>query len=293
MSAVPASIYIKQVMTAIFWGGMYVAARLIANTVSPLSAAFIRFSLAGGMLFLLWFTGSDRQVPKGRQWLPLFFLSLTGTFLYNFFFFNGLQTVSAGRAAIIITTNPMLTAVLARIFFKETMPLLKAIGFIIAGAGALYVVSRGDLSSIFSDALSRGDLILFCAALSWTVYSLLNKLVTDLSAVTSITCTCILGCLTLFPFAVWEGLFHELATYSCLTWACMIYIAVCCTVLSFVWFNQGICYLGAQRASLFINLVPGVTVVLGACILDEPITADIVIGVFVVCFGVFLANRQA
>ena len=88
MSAVPASIYLKQIMTAIFWGGMYVAARLIANTVPPLSAAFIRFLLAGGLLFAFWFIGPDREMPKGRQWLPLLLLALTGTFLYNFFFFN-------------------------------------------------------------------------------------------------------------------------------------------------------------------------------------------------------------
>ncbi len=293
MSAVPASIYLKQIMTAIFWGGMYVAARLIANTVPPLSAAFIRFLLAGGLLFAFWFIGPDREMPKGRQWLPLLLLALTGTFLYNFFFFNGLQTVSAGRAAVIITTNPLLTAVLARIIFKEAMPPLKAVGFAIAGVGALYVVSRGEPAGIFSDALSSGDLVLFCAALSWTAYSLLNKLVADLSAVTAITCTCILGCLILFPFAVWEGVLCEFVSYPWWAWAGIIYIAVCCTVLSFVWFNQGICYLGAQRASLFINLVPGVTVVLGACLLDEPITANLVIGVLVVCFGVFLANRQA
>ncbi|MBQ4132346.1 MAG: DMT family transporter [Desulfovibrionaceae bacterium] len=291
MSRIPEIIYVKQVLTAIFWGGMYVAGRVVAASVPPMSAAFIRFLLAGAILFAVWNFSSGRQMPRGRQWAPLLLLGMTGAFLYNFFFFNGLQTVSAGRAAVIITTNPLITAILARIIFREPMPPLKALGILIAAGGAMYVVTRGDLGSIFHDALSEGDLFLVCAALTWTAYSLLNKLAADLSALTAITFTCIFGCIMLLPFAAWEGVFVSFTDYSWQVWLCLVYIVICCTVLSFVWFNQGVCYLGAQRASLFINLIPGVTVVLGACILNEPITADIVTGVVLVCAGVFMANR--
>ena len=286
-------IYIKQVATSFFWGGMYVAGRVVVAAVPVMSAGFLRFLIAGGILSVLWLNGKNRVLPAGKQWLPLFLLAFTGIFLYSFFFFNGMQTVSAGRAAIIITTNPTFTAILARIIFKEPMPLRKIIGITLAGAGAFYVVSHGQPLDLFNDAISRGDLFLFGGALSWTAYSLCNKLVRDLSAVTTITFSCLIGCLMLAPFALHEGILTNIKSYTWQSWAALLYIGVCCTVLSFVWFNQGIRYLGAQRASLFINLVPGITVVMGALFLGEAITPDIVVGVLTVCFGIFLANAQA
>lgn len=287
------TIYIKQIATSFFWGGMYVAGRVVSAAVPAMSAGFLRFLIAGGLLSAIWLNQKNRMLPAGKQWLPLFFLAFTGIFLYNFFFFNGMQTVPAGRAAIIVTTNPTFTAILARIIFKEPMPLRKLIGITLAGAGAFYVVSHGEPLNIFNNAISRGDLFLFGGALSWTAYSLCSKLTRDLSAVTAITFSCLIGCLMLVPFALHEGILSGILNYTWQVWSALLYIGVCCTVLSYVWFNQGIQCLGAQRASLFINLVPGITVVMGALFLGETITPDIVIGVLVVCFGIFLANRQA
>ena len=290
---VPKVIYAKQIATSIFWGGMYVAGRVVAEHMPAFSAGTLRFLFAGLLLFILWFRSPHNTLPKGKEWISLVFLALSGTFLYNFLFFNGMQTVSAARAAVIVTTNPIFTALLARIFYKEALPPIKIAGITIASLGVLVVITRGAPLTIFDSALSHGDIILFCAALSWSVYSMSNKLVCGLSAVTTITFTCIFGFLMITPFAIHEGLLSHIGEYPWQAWAAILYISVCCTVMSFVWFNQGIIYLGAQRASLFINLVPVFTVFMGAALLGEPVTPAILGGVFIVCVGVFLANRRA
>ena len=291
-AVVPKSIYCKQILTALFWGGMYVAARVIAADVPAFSASFLRFLMAGGLLLFIWLASPNTGLPRGREWIVLIILGLSGAALYNFLFFNGMATVSAGRGAVIITTNPLFTAVFARILFKEKMPFSKALGILVAAFGAVLVITRGHPLTLFSSALSHGDFLLFGAALCWSAYSLCNKLVRDLSATTTITFTCIFGCIMLFPFAVQEGIFFHLVEYSWQAWLALIYVAVCCTVLSFIWFNQGIMHLGAQRASLFINLVPVFTVFMGAIILKESLELSMLAGVIIVCAGVFWANRR-
>lgn len=292
ITPVPKSIYIKQILTALLWGGMYVAARIISTDVPAFSVSFLRFLMAGSLLFLLWYFNPSTGLPKGREWIVLIVLALMGAALYNIFFFNGMATVSAGRGAVIITTNPLFTAVFARIIFKESLPFSKAVGILVAAFGAVLVITRGHPLTLFNSALSFGDFLLFGAALCWSAYSLCSKLVRNLSATTTITFTCIFGCIMLFPFAVHEGILSHFTEYSWAAWLALIYIAVCCTVLTFIWFNQGIMYLGAQRASLFINLIPVFTVFLGAVILNENIDPATLAGVGIVCLGVFWANRQ-
>ena len=215
------------------------------------------------------------------------------TFLYNFFFFNGLSTVPAGRAAVIITINPIFTALFARVVLKEKLPGYKIAGILCSACGAILVITKGELHTLFYSALSRGDLFLFGAAFSWSAYSVLNKLVKGVTPLTTITFTCVIGCVLLLPFAGAEAVFERLTSYPWQAWAALGYVALFGTVLPFIWFYQGVQALGAQRASLFINLIPAFTVVLAAAILKEPLEYSLLGGVFLVCCGIFLANRRA
>jgi drug/metabolite transporter (DMT)-like permease len=102
--------YVKLLLMAVFWGGTFIAGRVIARDVQPFSAAFSRFLIASALLLLLtWQVEGRLPGIKRRHILPLILLGMTGVVGYNVFFFNGLQTVSAGRASVIVATNPIFT----------------------------------------------------------------------------------------------------------------------------------------------------------------------------------------
>ena len=99
-------IYLKLLLTAFFWGGTFIAGRIVAQDVGPFSAAFFRFMIAS--VFLLLFTyklEGKFELPQKGQWIPVFLLGMTGVFSYNVFFFKGLKIISAGRAAVIIAKS--------------------------------------------------------------------------------------------------------------------------------------------------------------------------------------------
>ena len=104
-------VYIKLFLTATFWGGTFIAGRIIAQHVSTFSAAFLRFIIASVFLvFVTWKNEGNFPMPKKRQILPIVLLGMSGIFSYNFFFFKGLKIIEAGRASVIIAINPIFIA---------------------------------------------------------------------------------------------------------------------------------------------------------------------------------------
>ncbi|MGA8179645.1 MAG: DMT family transporter, partial [Desulfobacterales bacterium] len=102
-------VYVKLTLTAVLWGGTFIAGRVVARDVGPFSAAFFRFFIAS--IFLVLFTCKiEGRLPalRKRQIIPVFLLGMTGVFLYNVFFFKGLKIIHAGRAAVIIAGNPII-----------------------------------------------------------------------------------------------------------------------------------------------------------------------------------------
>jgi drug/metabolite transporter (DMT)-like permease len=277
---------------AVFWGGTFIAGRSVAQQIGPFSAAFLRFVVASACLLMIVSSRRQRiQPPGAKHILPLTLLGLTGVFSYNYFFFKGLHLIEAGRAAIIIATNPVFIAFFASIIFKERMTPLRACGICLSVLGAIVVITRGQPAVILSGGLGWGEVFIFCCVASWVAYSLLGKAVlADLSPLTAVTCSSVIGALFLFFPAVAEGLFKDWP-YSISVWGSILYLGVFGTVLGFVWFYQGIQQIGPTKAGLFINFVPISAVLLAFLMLEEPITWSLMVGVVLVSGGVYLTNR--
>ncbi|MEE8554180.1 MAG: DMT family transporter [Desulfobacterales bacterium] len=287
-------IYVKLILTAIFWGGTFIAGRVVAKDVGPFSASFFRFAIASSFLILIiWRIDGRLLLPKKRQMVPVILLGLTGVFTYNVFFFKGLKLINAGRASIIIANNPIFIAILSAYFFKEKINLIKAVGIIISVTGAIIVISKGNLNEIVQGNIGRGEIYIFCCVLSWVVYSLIGKVVmADLSPISSVFYSCVIGTFFLFFPACFEGIFNNFHHYPITAWLGIFYLGIFGTVVGFVWYYEGIKMIGPTKASLFINFVPVSAVILAFMILDEPITLSLFIGTILVCAGVYLTNKK-
>jgi len=285
-------IYLKLLLTAIFWGGTFIAGRVVAQDVGPFSAAFLRFAIASVFLLLLtWrYEGGLPRLEKG-QIIPIILLGMTGVFAYNVFFFKGLKVISAGRASLIIAMNPVFIALFAAFIFKEKLNTVKVIGIIISVTGAIIVLSRGNLSEIMSGGMGVGELFIFCCVASWVAYSLIGKsIMSGLSPLASVAYSCLVGAFALFIPAYFEGILQDLTHYSALEWFSIFYLGFFGTVIGFVWYYEGIKTIGAVKAGQFINFVPISAILLAFFILGEPITLSLVGGGLLVISGVYMTN---
>lgn len=284
--------YIKLLLMAAFWGGTFVAGRLVSADMGPSSAAFLRFTVASLCLVAIMSRFGGLRMLTAKQFIPACLLGLTGVFAYNVCFFTGLQTVDAGRAAVIIAMNPIGVAIGAALFFGEAMTRRKALGILLAVSGAVTAITHGNPLGLAGEAVSSGDLWISCCVLCWCAYSLLGKVaMRDLTPPAAVTWGSILGAAALLPFALAEGMIGSLGEYSATSWASVFYLGFFGTVLGFTWYYEGVNRIGASRAAVFINFVPVWGILLGWLMLGEGIDLSLAAGVVLVLSGVWLANR--
>jgi len=286
--------YVKLLLTALFWGGTFVAGRIVSQHVAPFSTAFLRFAIAS--IFLLLLTWKiEGALPKlnKSQVIALVLLGMTGIFTYNVLFFKALKLIQAGRASLIIATCPVFIAVCSALFMKEKIGLIKGLGVLISVCGAGVVVSKGSINEIFQGTLGRGELYILCCVVCWVAYSLIGKAVMkSLSPLTCVSYSAAIGTIALFVPAMFEGLMGNFRNASFVDWLCIFYLSVFGTVIGFVWYYQGMERLGPTQAGLFINFVPIFAILSALLILGESVTLSLAVGAAMVISGAYLTNRR-
>ncbi|MYL82941.1 EamA family transporter [Desulfovibrio aerotolerans] len=287
-------IYCKLIGSAVLWGGTWVAGRLLAASMGPFSAAFLRFALASVFLFFLTARVEGRFPRLSRRELPwLLTLAATGIFAYNALFFAGLRTVPAGRAALIVACIPSVVALFSGLLFREAFPPRKLAGIALSFGGVGVIVSGGDVAALFAKGLSTGDLCIFGCVAAWAAYTLAGKKAMErIAPYSAVTWSCILGALMLLPPALAMGLTRDVAAAPPTAWGLVAFFGILATGFGFSWYYEGVKALGPTKAGVFINLVPVVAVFLGWLLLGEPLSPTLALGGGLVLAGVWLTNRQ-
>lgn len=284
--------YLSLVLVTFFWGGTFIAGRILAGSVQPASAGFYRFAIATAALALLARVIDGKIfIPKRKQWLPLILLGLTGVFSYNILFFTGLQFINAGRASLIIALNPLVITISAVIIFHENLSWKQFSGILLSLAGALVVISNGHPAAIFSSGFGPGELAILGCVASWAAYSLIGRSVLKtLSPLAAAFYSSLLGTLFLLGPALYHGAAQDLFSYNRIDWASLIFLGLFGTAIGFSLYYRAIQRIGASRSAVFINLVPFFSVCLSWLILDEAVKPVVLFGGLVLVAGVALTN---
>jgi drug/metabolite transporter (DMT)-like permease len=288
----PIITYITLMITMLFWGGTFIAGRMLAVAIQPASAAFLRFAIASFVLLMLTrLSGGKFPRPSGNQLFLLVLLGATGVFSYNIFFFTGLRHIGAGRASLIIASTPLVITLLATIFLREHLNARRCIGIVLSLMGAVVVIGNGHPEIVLKLGFGPGEKALLGCVASWAAYSLIGrKVLKTLSPLAAVCYSSIIGTLLLSWPALHEGLIQQLPSLSIRDWINLLYLGVCGTALGFSWYYNGIKKLGAMRAGVFINLVPFFAILLAWLLLAETINPVVLSGGVLVLTGVALTN---
>jgi drug/metabolite transporter (DMT)-like permease len=220
------------------------------------------------------------------------FLGGTGVFAYSYFFFTGLQTTSAGRAALIVACIPVCIAVVSALFYKEKFGPVRILGALTSLIGVSVVIADGNPLALFAGGISRGDYMILGCVVSWTAYTLGGRSVMKtLPPLASVAWSSFIGTLMLLPAALSEGLIADVLRARPVDWVCVVFLGFLATALAYFWYYRAVSIIGASRAGIFINMVPVFAVIMGFVILNEPIHLSLALGGLMVISGVYLTNR--
>jgi len=250
------------VAATFFWGSNFNAGHAIASQLPPLTAAGERFGIAVLLLLLMrvWQRRPESTLSPTTQ-LHLGLLGLLGVFGFNYAFFTALHSTSALNAALIMSLSPLLTALLSSWLLRTPLPPRQLIGIGIAFAGVTLVITGGHLSALH---VAVGDLWMLAACLTWSLYSvLLKRHAAQVPASQQARWTISTGALALIAVALWhDDPVPLISNQGPEAWSILLYMALCGTVLAYIFWLHGVHALGPHRASIVFNLVPVFTLLI-------------------------------
>ena len=270
--------------TVLTWSMAYILTRLALQHFSAFSLGFLRYLIASVVLAVV--AAVTRMAPPRRRDLPWFLLSgAVGISGYMVVFNIGQAQVSAATGSVVIATAPIITALLARVFYREALRPLQwaAIAVEFLGVGILTLMN-GAFSA------NTGLLWMFAAALALGVYNLLQKKLTrEYPALRASTYSIFFGALLLTVFA--PPAFGELASAPPIQYVYLGVLGIGSSALGYVCW--ALAFSKAEKTSQVSNymfLTPLLASAFGFLIAGEVPDLPTLLGGGVILAGVLIFN---
>ncbi len=291
---IPGSPYLLLICTTLFWSINFVVGRAVHGSIPPISLAFWRWF--GALLILLPFSYPYLRLQwpiLKRHWKLMAVYGLLGVACFNTFIYIALQTTTATNALLINSNIPVLIVAFSWLLGGTTLSRRQTLGVLISLAGVITIICRADLQLLTSLTVNRGDLWVLLAAVCWSFYTyLLRKRPAELNPLCFLTVIIIFGLAVLTPFYVWELWQGLHMNSSLLTYASILYVALFASVLAFILWNQAVGQIGANKAGLFLHLMPVFGTLLSIFFLGESFQLFHLSGIALIFSGIYLTTAN-
>ncbi len=275
------------------WGAMFPALERILRSWDVFSATASRHTLAVIVLLIV-LSIRERSIPvhRGLPWVRLLLLGFFGMSVTALLTTLSVHFSSGASAAITSATNPITSALTARLLHR--VPLLPGIviGSVVSTAGGLISILGGDSAAV---ELRGGELLLIVANVLWTWYSMMaQRWLSGYSQLHISGLTALTGLIGLYAVIAVVGAagmadFHiDLSPEPVLL---LIFAgAVSVAVGNSLW-HFGVSRVGVTIAAMYNNLIPIVAVVISFWAGTKPTVAQL-IGAAVIIAGVLYAQMM-
>jgi len=280
------------VLVMLMWGGTYVVTKAGVDELPPMLFALLRFGIASLLLVpLALVRGGWARLPRPIPWRTLLLMGLTGVGLYYIGFNLALTYTTASQGALIQSSIPAITAVMAMVWLRERLSRQRVLGIVLAVVGVLLIVARAS-----PDASARsplvGNLLMFGTVLLWGVYTILAKQVADVDIIAITASVAVIGTIMLVPAALIEAAGRPLPSISSASWLRIFYLGALASAVGYLLYGRALRDLDASLVGAFVNLAPVIGVVSGVVLLGEAIAPIAILGGALVLVGVWMSSRQ-
>ena len=274
-----------------FWGATPTIGRLLASYEAPFVVVFGRFVVAVICLVFLMKLGRHFQKVPKIFWWKFVILGASGILLHNGLLYEGLESVTASHASILLALIAIQVTILDAIISRSFPSIVTLAGVFLCFAGVVYVITDGDLSLLGEIVFRRGEILVFLSGLSWAVYSVVGKdLLNRYPPIVVTTYAALVGLLFLFPFALFDTE-KTIAIYTNLESVALIFfLGSFGSALGFVWYYQAVSQIGVINTSVYVNFIPIFGVLSAHIFLDEPLVNSLFIGGVIVFVGLSLVT---
>lgn len=283
--------HLSALLTIIIWGTTFISTKILLVDFQPVEILFFRF-IMGLLILMLVYPHRLKGTTPGQE-MTFVAAGLCGICMYYLLENIALTYTLASNVGVIISVAPFFTAILTHLFLKEDEKLRPNffVGFVVAMAGIFLISFNGSKLELNP----TGDLLALLAALVWACYSVLTKKISGYGYNTILTTRRVffygilfmIPALFLFDFKLGLSRFADpVYLFN------IVYLGLGASSLCFVTWNFAVKILGAVKTSIYIYMVPVITVVTSVLILHEKITALAGIGTVLTLAGLFLSESK-
>lgn len=273
-------------------GGLSVGVtRFVVGSTDPITLGAFRFGL-GSLLLLPLAWWHRARWPGVLGLAPIAGLGLLYFALFPVLFNASLIYTTAARGSLALSTLPLLTMLVAAILRVEQLTRAKTAGVVIATTGVAVALFTG-LGSAPSTAW-RGDGLMVAASLCMAFYSVWSRaLARQYGAVTFTAMAMTCGALVLVGLAWMRGGFAATQSFGPVQWSVMGFLGVFGGACTFLLWSYALQRTTPTRVAISVTVNPIVSGIFGAYALDEPITANLILGLLLVAMGIWVASSAA
>jgi drug/metabolite transporter (DMT)-like permease len=275
-------------LTSLFWAGNVVLGRAVAGMIPPVSLACLRWAIASLLLMpFAWpYLRKDWRLIA-KSWKIMLFLGIVGPGFYNTLSYLGLVQTEALNGLVLSAAGPMLIALAAWSIFGDPLPPAQLASLATGFIGVLFIVSRGDLSSLAALRINPGDGLLLAGLLMWSIYTAFFRKRPAVSWQSFNAVSYSVAALANLPFVIAEQYYgHVVMSWSPATIAAVSYTAIFPSLVAYIFYNRGVELLGPARAGLYFFLVPVFGALLATVFLGEQLHAYHAAGFALIIAGV-------
>lgn len=284
--------YLLLTLAVFFWSVNFIVGRAVRAQIPPVALAFWRWTVASMLLFVFAWPHLKRDWMMVTRHGPiLMVLSILGVASFNTLVYTGLHWTMALNAFLMQSMMPVLIVALSFLIFREKITGLQTTGVVLSLTGALVIIIQGNLTVLFSLSLNQGDLLIFIAVLCYAGYSVLLRQRPLIHPLSFLLVIFVLGSLVLLPFYVWETIAVGPIPFNRSTLLAVGYVAIFPSIVSYFCFNRGVELVSANRAGLFLHLMPVFGSIMAIVLLGESLQWFHGTGITLIASGIFLATR--
>lgn len=236
--------------------GSFSLGSMVANDIAPMALNAIRFVIAGVVIGVAAHLTHGLKPAHFRA--PWRFAVLGGLFaVYFVLMFYGLQTAPPVSAAAVFTLTPVLSAVFGFLLLRQITTLPMALALTIGGAGAIWVIFRGDLSAMRAFEVGQGEITYFWGCVAHAIYTpMVRRLNRGEPAVVFTFGTLVAGAIILTLFGWQDIRATDWASLSSLVWIAILYVAVFASAATFVLLQYASLHLPSAKVMAYTYLTP-------------------------------------
>jgi len=287
--------YFILILTTIFWSGNFIVGKAASTyDIPPFSLNFYRWFFAGLILFP--FTIKELIAKKEYILENIGFftiLGITSITIFNSIVYYSLYYTQVISGILMISTIPVWIIFISSILNIEKTNIFQIIGVIFSLTGVIFIITKADLEIIKNLDFNKGDLSMVVAMFSWAVYSaLLKRKKYEISQVTLLQVVIITGLIFLTPIYFIEMYMGNVIVMGIPFVLTLTYVVFFPGLASFFFWIKGISIIGANRAGVFLHLMPIFGAIMAMLIFNERFMFYHIFGAIFIIAGITLSNKK-